>query len=137
MGSRMRFGVAPKVARTLSCMIKDKPKAATIESDAEFTIGRITIRSNAAPSNRPTIGTIKKANQKLSTYWIMLQASTAPTMKKSPWATLITSSNPKMIDKPSAIRATINPQTSPFIANRITRSNTASPIIRATLTWWL
>ena len=62
----------------------------------------------------PITGTIAKAIQKLPVRSISTHASTAPTMKKSPWATLMKSSRPKMIDSPSAISATIRPHTKPF-----------------------
>jgi hypothetical protein len=37
-------------------------------------------------------------------------------MKKSPWARLITSSNPKIMDNPNAISAMIKPNTRPLMA---------------------
>jgi hypothetical protein len=37
-------------------------------------------------------------------------------MKKSPWARLITSSNPKIMDNPNAISAMMSPKTRPFMA---------------------
>jgi hypothetical protein len=95
-----------------------------MESAAEFSTGRITTRCTSEPNNMPIRGTIRKASQKLPVIRMTVQANTVPTMKKSPCATLMMSSSPKMIDRPRAIRAMIRPQTSPFMARIKSRSDT-------------
>ena len=126
MGSRILLGVAPKVARTDSCSISERPNVATMESDAEFSTGRMTTRSIRAPKAIPSSGTIRKAIQKLPVIRMIVQANTVPIMKKSPWATLMMSSSPKMIDRPRAMRAMISPQTRPFMARMSKRSESGT-----------
>ena len=90
----------------------------TIVSAAWRSVGRITSRSITAPSSRPIKGTITSASQNDPVPTAITRPPTVPSMKKSPCATLMTSSRPKMIERPSAIRAMISPQTSPFTAKR-------------------
>ena len=40
----MRRGVGPKVMRTLSCRISERPNVATIESAATLWMGWMTVR---------------------------------------------------------------------------------------------
>ena len=67
-------------------------------------------------------GARRNASQKLPVDWTIDQASTVPIMKKSPCAKLMISRSPKMMDKPSAIKAMIKPQINPLIARASTRS---------------
>src|SRR5207244_5340828 len=117
IGGSRRLGTAPKVRRAVSCRIIDRPKVATMESAAALRIGWITTRWMIAPSARPISGANRKASQKLPVICTVAHATMVPTMKKSPCAMLMMSSRPKMMDRPSAIRAMINPQTRPFIAS--------------------
>jgi len=63
MGAVRRAGVAPKVARTLSCRMIDNPKVATMDNAAAFLIGWITVYSITAPMAKPRIGTMANASQ--------------------------------------------------------------------------
>src|SRR5437016_2861804 len=117
IGGSRRLGTAPKVRRAVSCRIIERPKVATMESAAALRIGWMTTRWMIAPSTRPISGAARKASQKLPVICTVAQATMVPTMKKSPCAMLMMSSRPKMMDRPSAIRAMINPQTRPFIAS--------------------
>ena len=102
--------------RTPSCRISDRPKVATIESAATLWMGWMTIRWISAPMAKPISGATMNASQKLPVVCSVAQASTVPTMKKSPCARLMMSSRPKMMARPSAISAMIRPQISPFMA---------------------
>ena len=113
----MRRGVGPKVMRTLSCRISERPNVATIESAATLWMGWMTVRWISAPRMKPISGATMKASQKLPVDCSVAQASTVPTMKKSPCARLMMSSRPKMMARPSAMRAMIRPQIKPFIAS--------------------
>src|SRR6185437_12991958 len=117
MGGRIRRGVGPNTMRTLSWRISDRPNVATIDSAAAPRIDWITVRWMSAPRMKPKSGAVMKPSQKFPVYSSVNQATTVPTMKKSPWAMLMTSSSPKIIDKPSAISAMISPQISPFRAS--------------------
>ena len=66
----------------------------------------------------PISGAAMKPSQKFPVASSVNQASTVPTMKKSPCAILMMSSRPKMTERPSAMSAMISPQISPFIASR-------------------
>src|SRR5262249_33285932 len=116
IGGRMRRGVGPKVMRTLSCRISDRPNVATIDSAATLWMGWMTSRWISAPRMKPIKGAKMKASQKFPVDCSVAQASTVPTMKKSPCARLMMSSSPKMMARPRAIRAMISPQIRPFIA---------------------
>ena len=113
----MRRGVGPKVMRTLSCKISDRPKVATIDSAATLRMGWITTRWISAPSMKPISGATRNASQKLPVDCSVAQVSTVPTMKKSPCARLMMSSKPKMMARPRAMSAMIKPQIKPFIAS--------------------
>src|SRR3546814_6870494 len=82
IGGNRRFGAAPKVARTLSCSIMERPKVATIESAAAFLIGRMTKRSITDPISNPKSGTSARASQNSPVTSTTAQATTVPTMKK-------------------------------------------------------
>ena len=99
IGGRMRRGVGPKTMRTLSCRISDRPNVATIDSAAAPRTGWMTTRWISAPRRNPISGATIKPSQKLPVASSVNQASTVPTMKKSPCAILMTSSRPKMIGK--------------------------------------
>ena len=100
-------------------IVKDNPKVATIVKAAAFLIGLITKYSQIDPITKPIRGTINKANQKFPVVCNTNQASTDPTIKKSPWAMFITSKRPKIIDNPNAIKAMISPHIKPFKARTI------------------
>ena len=68
---------------------------------------------------KPMSGAMIRAGQKNPMLVKVVKAITVPTIKKSPWAKLMMSRRPKIIDKPRAISATISPKTMPFIARAI------------------
>jgi hypothetical protein len=105
-------------------MIIDSPKVVTIVSADWRSVGRMTSRSITAPRSRPSKGTTTSANQNDPVPTAITSPPTVPSMKKSPCATLMTSSRPKMIESPRAMRAMISPQTSPFTASARTISLT-------------
>ncbi len=110
IGGRMRRGVGPKVMRTPSSRMSERPKVATIDSAATLWMGCMTVRWISAPRIKPANGTTMNASQKLPVSCRVAQASTVPTMKKSPCARLMMSSRPKMTARPSAINAMIRPR---------------------------
>src|SRR5260370_2105793 len=83
----------------------------------------MTTRCINAAKMKPMRGTIRKATQKLPVSSSVNQASTVPTIKKSPCAMLMMSSQPKIIERPRAIKAMIKPQMSPFSASNTSVSN--------------
>ena len=66
IGGRMRRGVGPKVMRTLSCRISDRPKVATIDSAATLRMGWITTRWISAPSMKPISGATMKREPEIA-----------------------------------------------------------------------
>jgi hypothetical protein len=55
-----------------------------------------------------------RAIQKFPVNSMRYQATTAPNIKRAPWAMLMIWRRPKIMFKPRAMRAMINPQTIPF-----------------------
>jgi len=67
----------------------------------------------SAPRRRQISGTAMKPIQKFPVASSEAQASTVPTMKKSPCAMLMMSRRPKMTERPSAMSAMMRPHTRP------------------------
>jgi hypothetical protein len=70
--------------------------------------------SMAMPTIPTHRGATTKAIQKFPVSSIRYQATTAPNIKRAPWAMLMIWRRPKIIFKPRAMRAMIKPQTTAF-----------------------
>jgi hypothetical protein len=66
------------------------------------------------PTTPTQMGAMTNAIQKLPVNSMRYQATTAPNIKRAPWAILMICRRPKIIFKPRAMRAMIKPQTTAF-----------------------